>query len=53
MLFSLFAFSSGFTRGGFVTHNLSSQPGLAFCCNQLAYGRLVIRRALEMATLGS
>jgi hypothetical protein len=44
----------GFTRGGLVTHNLSSLPGLAFFfCNQLAYGRLVIRRAVEMATLGS
>jgi hypothetical protein len=37
--FSLFAFSSGFTRGGLVTHNLSSLPGLAIFCNQLAYGR--------------
>jgi hypothetical protein len=54
MFFSLFAFSSGFTRSGLVTHNLSSLPGLAFfSCNQLAYGRLVIRRAVEMATLGS
>ena len=26
----LFAFSSGFSRGGLVTHNLSSLPGLAF-----------------------
>jgi hypothetical protein len=34
------------------TH-VSSLPGLAFFCNQLAYGRLVIRRAVEMATLGS
>jgi hypothetical protein len=43
-----------FTRGGLVTHNLSSLPGLAFFfCNQLDYGRLVIRRAVEMATLGS
>jgi hypothetical protein len=49
----VFFFSSGFTRGGLVTHNLSSLPGLAFFCNQLAYGRLVIRRAVEMATLGS
>jgi hypothetical protein len=98
MFFSLFAFlfSSGFTRGGLVTHNLSSLPGLASCgtrtgtvfmffspfafvfvllrlrtwrarpsqplfatrtcvffCNQLGYGRLVIRRAVTLATLGS
>jgi hypothetical protein len=26
---------------------------LHFFCNQLVYGRLVIRRAVEMATLGS
>jgi len=50
MFFSLFAFSSGFPRGGLVTHNLSSLPGLAFFCNQLAYGRLVIRRTVEMAS---
>jgi hypothetical protein len=30
MFFSLFAFSSGVTLGGLVTHNLSSLPGLAF-----------------------
>ena len=54
MFSSLFAVSSGFTRGGLVPHNLSSLPGLAFFfCNQLAYGRLVIRRAVEMATLDS
>jgi hypothetical protein len=54
MFFSLFAFSSGFTRGGLVTQNISSLPGLAFFfCNQLAYCRLVIRRAVEVATLGS
>jgi hypothetical protein len=59
-LFSCFSlslrYSSGFTRGGLVTHNLSSLPGLAFFCNQVAYGRLVIiiiRRAVEVATLGS
>jgi hypothetical protein len=45
--FSLFAFSSGFTLAGLVTLNLSSLPGLAFFCNQLAYGRLVIRRQLK------
>jgi hypothetical protein len=50
---SLCGLSSGFTLGGLVTLNLSSLPGLAFFCNQLAYGRLVIRRAVEMATLGS
>ena len=50
---SLLRFCFGFTRGGHATHNLSSLPGLAFFCNQLAYGRLVIRRAVEMATLGS
>ncbi len=54
MFFYLFAVSSGFTRGELVTHNLSSLPRLAsFFCNQLAYGRLVIRRAVEMVTLGS
>ena len=54
MFSSVFAVSSGFTRGGLVPHNLSSLPGLAFFfCNQLAYGRLVIRRAVEMATFGS
>jgi hypothetical protein len=56
-LFSCFflslRYSSGFTRGGLVTHNLSWLPGLAFFGNQLAYGRLVIRGAVEMATLGS
>jgi hypothetical protein len=53
-VFLSLSFSSGFTLGGFVTDNLSSLPGLAFLfCNQLAYGRLVIRRAVEMATLGS
>jgi hypothetical protein len=48
-------FSSGFTRGGLVTHNLSSLPGLAslFSYNQLAHDRLVIRRAVEMATFDS
>jgi hypothetical protein len=30
MSFFLFAFSSGFSRGGLVTQNLSSLPGLAF-----------------------
>jgi hypothetical protein len=49
----LFLFSSGFARGGLVPHNLSSLPGLAFFCNQLGYGRLVIRRAVKLATLGS
>ena len=65
MFFFLFAFSSGFSRGGLITHNLSSLPGLAFLrsffcnqlayrtcvlfCNQLAYGRLVIKRAVELA----
>jgi hypothetical protein len=37
-LFSCFSlslrYSSGFTRGGLVTHNLSSLPGLAFFCIQ-------------------
>jgi len=32
MFFSLFAFSSGFTRGGLVTHNFSSLPGRSFVC---------------------
>jgi len=49
----VFFFSSGFARGGLVTHNLSSLPGLAFFCNQLAYCRLVIRRAVEMVNLVS
>lgn len=30
--FSLFAFSSGFTRGGLVTHNFSPLPGRSFVC---------------------
>jgi hypothetical protein len=50
-LFSCFSlslrFSSGFTRGGLATHNFSLLPGLAFFCNQLAYGRLVIRRVTK------
>ena len=50
MFFFLFAFSSGFSRGGIVTRNLSLLPGLAFFfCNQLAFDRLVIRRAVEIA----
>ena len=90
MFFSLFVVFSDFTRGGIVTHNLSSlslvgsvqgllscfslslwfsptshvegsslttslryQDLRSFFCNQLAYGTLVIRRAVEMATLGS
>jgi hypothetical protein len=32
MFFSLFAFSSGFTRGGLVTHNFSPLPGRSFVC---------------------
>ena len=41
----------GFLRGGHVTHHLSSLPGFAFFfCNQLAFDRLVIRRAVEIAT---
>jgi hypothetical protein len=99
---SLCVFSSGFTRGGIVTHNpillfhtisarppkqprmvrtflkVHTRPRLAYAlrcrgygikyhlttsslfatrtcvfCNQLAYGIVVIRRAVEMATLGS
>jgi len=50
--FLFLLFSPGFARGGLVTHNLFSLPGLAFFCNQLAYGRLVIRRAVRLATLG-
>ena len=46
----------GYSLGGLVTHNLSSLPGLAFLlsflfCNQLAFARLVIRRAVEMESL--
>jgi hypothetical protein len=52
MFFSLFAFFLGFTREGLVTQPLFATRTCVFC-NQLAYGRLVIRRAVEMATLGS
>jgi hypothetical protein len=37
-------FPSGFTRGGLVTHNLSSLPGLAFFFNQLSDHRDTRRR---------
>jgi hypothetical protein len=51
MFFSLCVFL-GFTRGGLVTHNLSSLPGLAFFfCNQLAYGRLVIMMMMPFIVL--
>jgi hypothetical protein len=39
-------------EGSSLTTSLRYQD-LRFFCNQLAYGRLVIRRAVEMATLGS
>ena len=43
----------GYSLGGLVTHNLSSLPGLSFLlsflfCNQVAFARLVIRRAVEI-----
>ena len=53
MFFSLSALSSGFhVEGSSLTTSLRYQD-LRFFCNQLAYGRLVIRRAVEMVTLGS
>jgi hypothetical protein len=54
MFFSLFAFSSAsHVEGSSLTTSLRYQDLRYFFCNQLAYGRLVIRRAVEMATLGS
>jgi hypothetical protein len=54
MVFSFFAFSSAsHVEGSSLTTSLRYQDLRAFFCNQLAYGRLVIRRAIEMATLGS
>jgi hypothetical protein len=59
-LYVIFVFAvstvEGYSLGGLVTHNLSSLPGLAFLlsflfCNQLAFARLVIRRAVEMESL--
>jgi hypothetical protein len=54
MFFSLFAFfpPASHVEGSSLTTSLRYQD-LRFFCNQLAYGRLVIRRAVEMATLGS
>jgi hypothetical protein len=60
-LFSRFSLSLRFPpashlEGSSLSTSLRYQDlhfGLAFFCNQLAYGRLVIRRAVEMATLGS
>jgi hypothetical protein len=54
MFFSLFAFSSAaHVEGSSLTTSLRYQDLRSFFCNQLAYGRLVIRRAVEMATLSS
>ena len=56
-LFSCFSLSLRFppashVEGSSLTTSLRYQD-LSFFCNQLSYGRLVIRRAVEMATLGS
>jgi hypothetical protein len=48
----LFLFSSGFARGARHSQPLFATRPCVFC-NQLAYGRLVIRRAVKLATLGS
>jgi hypothetical protein len=61
-LFSRFSLSlryppASHLEGSSLTTSLRYQDlhfivGLAFLFNQLAYGRLVIRRAVEMVTLG-
>ena len=51
MFFFLFAFSSGFSHGGLVTAQpLFATRTCVLFCNQLAFDRLVIRRAVEIAT---
>ena len=57
-MFSCFSLSLRFppvahVEGSSLTTSLRYNQDLRFFHNQLAYGRLVIRRAVEMATLDS